>query len=70
MVFSSAFETDVGVDAMLALVAACGGDLPALGLDTVAAFADGLNTDLPNARITFKPNQRLTRAQRVWESLA
>jgi O-succinylbenzoate synthase len=70
MVFSSAFETDVGVDAMLALVAACGGDLPALGLDTVAAFADGLNTDLPNARITFKPSQRLTRAQRVWESLA
>jgi O-succinylbenzoate synthase len=69
-VFSSAFETDVGVDALLALAATVGEALPAMGLDTVAAFDDGMNTDLARPWIVFNPALRLVRAQAVWESLS
>jgi o-succinylbenzoate synthase len=68
-IFSSAFETDVGIDALLQLVLESGAILHALGLDTVAAFDDGLNTDLPGPIIDFDPRARLARAEAVWNRL-
>ncbi len=68
-IFSSAFETDVGIDALLQLAVESGAEFQALGLDTVAAFDDGLNTDVPAPIIDFDPQARMARAEAVWNRL-